>query len=79
MPNDWYSSLNKQEFRELGDIAEQVSGVSAIKQKQGAVGYFTKNYVTRFDILKQSVIMALVPYLNDGLFNKNSKNRGRKI
>jgi inosine/xanthosine triphosphatase len=72
LPADWYILLNKDEFKELGDIAAQVSGVKNIKQKQGAVGYFTKNQVTRFDILKQSVTMALVPFLNNKLFNLNS-------
>ena len=72
LPADWYFSLNKDEFRELGDIVSQVSGVENIKQKQGAVGYFTNNHVTRFDILKQSVVMALVPFVNNKLFNFNS-------
>ena len=41
-----------------------ISGISNIKQKEGAVGFLTRNVVTRFDILKQSVIMALIPFLN---------------
>ena len=72
LPIDWYKSLKEDEFRELGDLVEKESGVTNIKQKQGAVGYFTNNYVTRIDILKQSVIMALIPYRNEQLFSSRN-------
>ncbi|MHA1976903.1 MAG: DUF84 family protein [Candidatus Hodarchaeales archaeon] len=68
LPLEWYDSLSSHRYHELGDLAEQKSGVPDIKKKEGVVGFFSQNYVTRYDILKQSVIMALVPYLNPDIF-----------
>ncbi len=31
---------------------------------------FTNENITRFDVLKQSIVMALIPYLNPELFGK---------
>jgi inosine/xanthosine triphosphatase len=69
LPLEWYDLLTSHKYHELGDLAEQKSGVPNIKKKQGVVGFFSQNYVTRYDILKQSVIMALVPYLNSNIFS----------
>ncbi|MHA1993672.1 MAG: DUF84 family protein [Candidatus Hodarchaeales archaeon] len=68
LPLEWYNALTTHKYHELGDLAAQKSGVPDIKKKQGVVGFFSQNYVTRYDVLKQSVIMALVPYLNPSLF-----------
>ena len=68
LPLEWYTVLTTHEYHELGDLAELKSGVTDIKKKQGVVGFFSQNFVTRYDILKQSVIMALVPYLNPSIF-----------
>ncbi len=68
LPLEWYDLLTSHTYHELGDLAEQKSGVPDIKKKQGVVGFFSQNFVTRYDILKQSVTMALVPYLNSTIF-----------
>ncbi len=68
LPIEWYDALTTHKYNELGDLAEQKSGVPDIKKKQGVVGFFSQNFVTRYDVLKQSVIMALVPYLNPRIF-----------
>ena len=68
LPMDWYDSLNNSKDNELGDIAERESGVRDIKKKQGIVGFFSQNHITRYDISLQSVIMSLVPFLNDSHF-----------
>ncbi|MHA2246470.1 MAG: inosine/xanthosine triphosphatase [Candidatus Hodarchaeales archaeon] len=73
LPYSWYKRLKDSPQLELGDIASEISGVSNIKQKQGAVGFFTRNTVTRFDILKQSVLMALIPFLNPIIFEMAAK------
>lgn len=70
LPEEWLDSLTNKKYGELGDLVTYVSGVQDIKRKQGAVGYFTKENITRFDVLKQSIIMALIPYLNPALFGK---------
>ncbi|UCG01051.1 MAG: DUF84 family protein [Candidatus Heimdallarchaeota archaeon] len=64
LPQKLYKKLINSQDLELGDIMTDISGISNIKQKEGAVGFFTRNVVTRFDILKQSVMMALIPFLN---------------
>jgi inosine/xanthosine triphosphatase len=68
LPMGWYESLSNSKDGELGDIAERESGVRDIKKKQGIVGFFSQNHVTRYDISLQSIIMSLVPFLNDSLF-----------
>jgi len=70
LPEEWFDSLTNKKYGELGDLVAYVSGVQDIKRKQGAVGYFTKENITRFDVLKQSIILALIPYLNPTIFGK---------
>jgi inosine/xanthosine triphosphatase len=64
LPQIFYKQLLNSPHSELGDLMTDISGISNIKQKEGAVGFLTRNIVTRFDILKQSVLMALIPFLN---------------
>jgi inosine/xanthosine triphosphatase len=68
LPHQWYNQLLITTQIELGDLVTEVSGISNIKQKQGAVGFLTNNVVKRVDIIKQSVIMALIPFLQPNLF-----------
>jgi inosine/xanthosine triphosphatase len=68
LPPQWYDQLLNKTQEELGDLVTEVSGISNIKQKQGVVGFFTKNVVKRVDIIKQGVIMALIPFLHPKLF-----------
>lgn len=68
LPYQWYNELKINTHLELGDLVAEVSGVSNIKQKEGAVGFLTNGFVKRYDILKQSVIMALIPFLHPTLF-----------
>ena len=68
LPQEFYKRLLSSPHLELGDLMNEISGISNIKQKEGAVGFLTQNVVTRYDILKQSVIMALIPFLNPEYF-----------
>jgi inosine/xanthosine triphosphatase len=68
LPNQFYEELCNSPHMELGDLMTNISGISNIKQKEGAVGFLTRNIVTRLDILKQSVMMALIPFLNPNHF-----------
>ena len=69
LPQKFYNQLLNSTHPELGDLMTEISGIPNIKQKGGAVGILTQNVVTRFDILKQSVIMALIPFLNPHYFD----------
>lgn len=68
LPQHFYEQLLNSHHAELGDLMTNVSGITNIKQKEGAVGFLTRNVVTRFDILKQSVLMALIPFINPDYF-----------
>lgn len=50
--------------RELGDVIDEVSGVSNSKHKMGAIGYFTKGAIDRKLYYKNYIIMALTKFIN---------------
>jgi len=53
---------------ELGDVMDTLIGEENTKQKQGAVGYFTKGVVDRRNFYVQGLIVALIPFLNKDLY-----------
>ena len=46
---------------EGGKIAEKISGIKDIGKNIGLIGYLTDNNITRKDLCRESVIMALIP------------------
>ncbi len=48
---------------ELECIAESLSGIESIGEKGGFISYLTENRYTRSELVRQAVIMALVPRL----------------
>lgn len=53
---------------ELGHANDIVFDQVNSKQKHGAVGLLTKNKVDRTNLYQQAVQLALVPFINPGLF-----------
>ncbi len=53
---------------ELGAANDLVFRESNSKQKNGAVGLLTQNAVDRTELYKQAVILALIPFVNSGLY-----------
>lgn len=53
---------------ELGAANDLVFNASNSKQKNGAVGLLTHNAVDRQDLYRQAVILALIPFINPGLY-----------
>jgi inosine/xanthosine triphosphatase len=53
---------------ELGHADDIVFGGTNSKQKNGSVGILTKNLITRLTFYEQSVILALIPFLNTDLY-----------
>ncbi len=49
---------------EMGDIMKEISLDPEIKVNQGAIGFFTKNDITRLQLTELCVMMALIPFLN---------------
>jgi inosine/xanthosine triphosphatase len=54
--------------RELGEVVDDLTGRVDTKKQEGAIGVFTKGKVSRKDLYKHGVFMALVPFLSPELF-----------
>ena len=61
------SELIKQGM-ELGEADDVVFGGNNSKQKNGSVGILTKDLITRTSFYDNSVILALIPFLNEDLY-----------
>ncbi len=53
---------------ELGDADDCVFGSKNSKQEDGAVGLLTGNVITRTDLYEHAVILALIPFKNQVLY-----------
>ena len=53
---------------ELGDVMDEIAHVKNIKQKEGAVGFLTKNVMTRKELYIHGVIVALAPFVNKNMY-----------
>ena len=60
---------------ELGDIIDEIMGDRNTKQKEGAIGLFSRGIIKRKDLYTSAVVCALVPFLNADLFtDRNNKH-----
>ncbi|MFW9856247.1 MAG: DUF84 family protein [Candidatus Thorarchaeota archaeon] len=69
LPRAWYDELISGAAKELGDVVTKASGIPNIKQKQGAIGFLTGSALTRAAVIEQSIICALIPFLNPDYFS----------
>lgn len=53
---------------ELGEAADIVFKENNIKQKNGIVGVLTNNLITRKTYYEPAVILALIPFIKEGLY-----------
>ena len=53
---------------ELGAANDLVFKTSNSKQQNGAAGLLTHNKTTRTDLYRQAVTLALIPFINPGLY-----------
>ncbi|HDL8052753.1 TPA: inosine/xanthosine triphosphatase [Yersinia enterocolitica] len=51
--------------RELGDEMADLTGISNVKHKGGAIGIFTDGKLTRTSVYHQALLLALVPFNNE--------------
>ena len=58
------------EVAEFEVLMEKISGEKRIGEKYGAIGFLTRNVVTRQDLGEHAVIMALIPRLNPELYSE---------
>jgi len=56
---------------EVGKVMERITGIEGLGKKQGAIGYLTRNEITRSEITEIAVVMALIPFLNTRLYFDN--------
>ena len=56
------------EGKELGDVMDKLTGGHNTKQKEGAVGFFTKGVVTRKDFYVRGLCVAMAPFLHGELY-----------
>ncbi|AEA47888.1 inosine/xanthosine triphosphatase [Archaeoglobus veneficus] len=54
--------------REVGDVMDEITGIERLGEKQGAIGYLTKGAVTRSELTRIAVTMALIPWINPDLY-----------
>lgn len=57
---------------EVGDVMSRVAGVENLGEKEGAIGFLSHGMLTRTQLTEQSVLMALIPRLNPGLYRLNT-------
>ena len=64
------SCITEQLLRgiELGDVMDDLTGETGTKQKQGAIGYFTRGVMDRKQYYIDGLIVALIPFLNRDLY-----------
>lgn len=53
---------------ELGTASDLIFNKANSKQNDGAVGLLTHNKINRTDLYRQAVILALIPFVNPGLY-----------
>ncbi|MBD3227928.1 MAG: DUF84 family protein, partial [Candidatus Lokiarchaeota archaeon] len=56
------------EKKEIGDIMGELANNKNLKREAGAIGYLSDNTLKRIDILKEAVICALLPRINNTLY-----------
>ena len=56
--------------REVGDVMSELSGIPELGKKLGAIGYLSHGLLDRTQLTEQSVLMALIPRINPGLYKK---------
>lgn len=63
-----------REGRELGDEMAFLTKIDNIKQKGGAIGYFTDGLLSRTSVYQQAIVLALVPVTHDIYKQLNKKD-----
>lgn len=54
--------------REVGKVMEELSGIAEIGRKGGAIGFLSKGKLSRKELTKQAVLMAMLPRINRELY-----------
>jgi len=68
LPSHITEELLKGKGIELSDVMDNLIGEKNTKEKQGAVGYFTKGVMDRKRYYVDGLTVALIPFLNKDLY-----------
>ncbi len=52
----------------VGEVMSELAGIEKLGHKIGAIGYLSKNLLTREQLTEQAVLMALIPRLRPELY-----------
>ncbi len=55
--------------REVGDVMEEITGIENIGERMGAIHYLTKGVISRVELTRIAVTMALIPWINGELYD----------
>jgi len=67
-PPEVVEKILSGEAKEAEEAMEEISGIKGIGSKTGAIGYLTKEKITRKDLCIQAIISALIPRINPQLY-----------
>jgi len=54
--------------KEVGDVMDEITGIERLGEKTGAIHYLTKGVISRSELTRIAVTMALIPWINSGLY-----------
>lgn len=54
--------------KELGMVMDELTGEKDVKKKEGAIGFLTNNLVTRKELYKHGIYMALTRFIKKELY-----------
>ena len=55
--------------KEVGDVMDEVTGVTNLGQKTGAVSHLSKGMLDRTENTEQCVLTAMIPRMNEEIYN----------
>jgi inosine/xanthosine triphosphatase len=77
LPPRFVEALEKGEVSELEEAVDRAFGRRSVGEAEGLVGLLTGGKVTREELTRLAVMMALVPFLNPQLFNLTAEVSGQ--
>jgi len=63
---------------ELGILMDQILGRSGVKTHEGAIGVFSKSKIDRLRVTTDSVIAALIPFVNREFYSQDQSRVTRR-
>jgi inosine/xanthosine triphosphatase len=54
--------------KEVGDVMDELTGIKNLGEKTGAIHYLTKGKISRIELTKIAVTLALIPWINQELY-----------